>query len=77
MFLFLKAMIILSNKESGLKVPGFGLPSEWASILFPPCGSLLEWWSVVKYQTPSTKTEGLRCRVSGVRCQEKDIEAET
>ena len=22
---------------------------------FPLCGSLLEWWSIVKYQIPSTK----------------------
>ena len=44
-FLFAETVIILSNKESGLKGPGFGLPSEGASILFPPCGSLLERWS--------------------------------
>ena len=30
------------SKELELKGPGFGLPPEGASILFPPCGSLLE-----------------------------------
>ncbi len=33
------------SKESGPKGPGFGLPPEGAPILFPLCGSLLEWWS--------------------------------
>ena len=36
---------LVGNKESGPKGPGFALPPEGASILFPPCGSLLEWWS--------------------------------
>ena len=31
-----------TSKESGPKGPGFGLPPEGASILFPPCGSRLE-----------------------------------
>jgi hypothetical protein len=32
----------LENKESGPKGPGFGLPPEGASMVFPRCGSLLE-----------------------------------
>ena len=31
-----------TSKESGPKGPGFGLPPEGASIVFAPCGSLLE-----------------------------------
>jgi len=33
------------SKESGPKGPGFALPPEGASMVFPLCGSLLEWWS--------------------------------
>ena len=45
------------SKESGPKGPGFGLPPEGASMVFPPCGSLLEWWSIenIKSQAPNYK----------------------
>jgi hypothetical protein len=33
------------NKESGPKGRDFELSPEGVSILFPPCGSRLEWWS--------------------------------
>jgi hypothetical protein len=32
----------LFTKQSGPKGPGFGLPPKGASMVFPPCGSLLE-----------------------------------
>jgi len=35
----------LKNEKSGPKGLGLGLPPDGTSILFPPCGSLLEWWS--------------------------------
>jgi hypothetical protein len=31
-------------------------------MLFPSFGSLLEWWSLVKYQIPNTKSQGFRCQ---------------
>jgi hypothetical protein len=34
------------------------------------CGSLLELLSIVKYQIPSTESQGVRCQVSGVRKKE-------
>jgi len=30
-------------------------------------GSLLEWWTIANYQILSTKSQDIRCRVSGVR----------
>jgi hypothetical protein len=51
-----------TSKESGPKEPGFGPPPERASILFPPCGSLLEWWSFAEYQIPNAKSQGFRCQ---------------
>jgi hypothetical protein len=33
---------VRQSEESGPEGPGFGLPPEGASILLPPCGSLLE-----------------------------------
>ena len=38
----LTEMAKTEGKESGPKGPGFGLPPEGASMVFPPCGSLLE-----------------------------------
>jgi hypothetical protein len=35
-----------TSKEFGPTGLSFGLPPEGDSILFPPCGSLLEWWSI-------------------------------
>ncbi len=45
---------------------------------------VMEWWSIAKYQIPSTKSQGFRCsagggsgtrfQVSGVRCQEKETQ---
>jgi len=66
------------SKESGSKGPGFGLPPEGTTIVFPPCGSLLEWWSNgalrnIKFQAPSLRVSGVGCQVSG----ERKIEAET
>ncbi len=69
---------IYKSEESGLLGASFEPLPEEASIVFPPCGSLLEWWSNAKYQILSTKSQGFRCRVSmlriqvsGVGCQEK------
>ncbi len=36
----------------------------------------MELWSIAKYQVPSTKSQGFRCRVSGVR-EEKELKPET
>jgi len=58
---------ITISKEPRLKGPCLGLPPEGLERSFPSCGSLLEWWSIAKYQIPSTKSQGVRCRVSGVR----------
>jgi hypothetical protein len=61
---------LLVNKESGPEGPGFGLPPEGDSMVFPllrQSTGVMEWWSTVKYQIPSTKLQGVRCRVSGVR----------
>jgi hypothetical protein len=33
---------------------------------------VMEWWSIAKYQIPSTKSQGVRYQVSGVGCQEKE-----
>jgi hypothetical protein len=54
------------SKESGLNGPGFGLPptavvtprrdyavsARGLECSFPSCGSLLESWSIAKYQIP-------------------------
>jgi len=45
------------SKESGPKGPGFGLPLRGLQRSFLSCGSLLEWWSFVKSQIPSTKSQ--------------------
>jgi hypothetical protein len=34
---------------------------------------VMEWWSILKYQIPSTKSQGVRCQVSG----KGNMEAET
>jgi hypothetical protein len=31
------------------------------------CFGVLEYWGIAKYQIPSTKSQGFRCQVSGVR----------
>jgi hypothetical protein len=43
-------------------------------MVFPRCGSLLEWWSNgalknIKSQAANLKVSGVGCQVSGVRCQ--------
>ncbi len=58
-----------TSKESGPKGPGLGLPPERTSILFPPCGSLLEWWSNGVYEISNFKHQISGFQVSGVRCQ--------
>ncbi len=60
---------IYKSEESGLLGASFEPLPEEASIVFPPCGSLLEWWSNAKYQILSTKSQGFRCRVSMLRIQ--------
>jgi hypothetical protein len=36
---------------------------------------VMEWWSVAKYQIPSTKSQGVRCH-SGTRCQVSGVREE-
>jgi hypothetical protein len=35
---------------------------------------VMEWWSIEKYQNPSTKSQGFRFRVSGVRQEKQKTE---
>jgi hypothetical protein len=37
----------------------------------------MEWWSIVKYRISSTTSQGFRCRVSGVRKENKKLKPET
>jgi hypothetical protein len=45
-------MGVFYSRESAPKGPTFELPPEGVPMLFLRCGSLLEWWSIAKYQIP-------------------------
>jgi hypothetical protein len=36
---------------------------------------VMEWWRIGKYQIPSTKSQGVRCRVSGVREEKNNLKS--
>jgi hypothetical protein len=60
------------------KGPGFGLPAEGTSMVFPllrQFAGVMEWWSIAKYQIPSTRFQGFRCH-SGTRCQVSGVREE-
>ncbi|UCF02805.1 MAG: hypothetical protein JSV14_03905 [Deltaproteobacteria bacterium] len=58
----LTEMAKTEGKESGPKGPGFGLPPEGASMVFPrlrQCAGVMEWWS--------NGIKGMEHRVGGWR----------
>jgi hypothetical protein len=58
------------SKESMARGLGFGPPQSGLLTSFlhaAVCSRVLEWSSFAKYQIRSTKSQDVRCRVSGVR----------
>jgi hypothetical protein len=48
------------SKESGPKDQALGCPLRGLSMVFPllrQSAGMMEWWSIVKYQIPSTKLQ--------------------